>query len=52
MEGHEQGGQKIDTKTEEQAADFANYKGIYFGDTNEKYIDEETGAHFRYRDLC
>ena len=32
--------------------DLTNYKGIYYGDTNEKYIDPDTGAHFRYRDLC
>ena len=30
----------------------ANYKGIYYGDTNEKYTDPDTGAHFRFRDLC
>ena len=29
-----------------------NYKGIYFGDNNEKFTDPETGAHFRYKDMC
>ena len=28
-----------------------NYKGIYFGDDNEKFHDEDTGAHFQYKDL-
>lgn len=35
----------------EQAEDLINYKGIYFNDNNEKYIDEATGAHFRYEDI-
>ena len=29
-----------------------NFKGIYYGEDNEKYTDEKTGAHFRYKDLC
>lgn len=33
-------------------AQMGNYKGIYYGDTSEKYIDKETGCHFRYTDLC
>ena len=33
-------------------ATMGNYKGIYFGDTTEKYLDPETGCHFRYMDLC
>ena len=33
-------------------AQMGNYKGIYYGDTTEKYIDKETGCHFRYTDLC
>ncbi len=28
-----------------------NYKGIYFGDEVEKYIDPKTGSHFRFDDL-
>lgn len=31
--------------------DLVNYKGIYYGDINEKYTDPETGAHFRFKDL-
>ena len=31
--------------------DLINYKGIYFNDNNEKYIDDSTGAHFRYDDI-
>ena len=37
--------------SEEKAEDLINYKGIYFEDNNEKYIDEVTGCHFRYDDL-
>ena len=29
-----------------------NYKGIYFEDDNEKFQCPETGAHFKYDDLC
>ena len=29
-----------------------NYKGIYFGDDNQKYTDPETGAHFDFGDMC
>lgn len=36
----------------EGADDLINYKGIYFNDNNEKYIDEATGAHFRHEDIC
>ena len=32
--------------------DLNNYKGIYFEDDNEKYQCPETGAHFRFDDLC
>lgn len=35
----------------EAAEDLINYKGIYFNDNNEKYIDDATGAHFRYEDI-
>ena len=28
------------------------YKGIYYGDDNKKFQDEETGAHFQFLDLC
>ena len=35
----------------EPAEDLINYKGIYFNDNNEKYIDEATGAHFRHEDI-
>lgn len=36
---------------DQQAEDLINYKGIYFNDNNEKYIDDSTGAHFRYDDI-
>ncbi len=29
-----------------------NYKGIYFGDDNKKFLDDETGAHFEFHDIC
>ena len=29
-----------------------NYKGIYFADNNEKFTDSETGAHFKFQDMC
>ncbi len=33
--------------------DFNNYKGMFFqDDPGQKYQDEETGAHFEYRDMC
>ena len=32
--------------------DLNNYKGIYFDDENEKYQCPETGAHFKFEDLC
>ena len=32
--------------------DLNNYKGIYFEDDNEKYQCPETGAHFKFEDLC
>ena len=32
--------------------DLNNYKGMYFGDQNQKYQDKETGAHFEYNDMC
>ena len=32
--------------------DLNNYKGIYFDDDNEKYSCPETGAHFKFEDLC
>lgn len=32
--------------------DLNNYKGIYFDDDNEKYQCPETGAHFKFTDLC
>lgn len=35
----------------EATDDLINYKGIYFNDNNEKYIDDETGAHFRHEDI-
>ena len=28
-----------------------NYKGIYFGDDNQKFHDKKTGAHFQYDNL-
>ena len=32
--------------------DLNNYKGIYFDDDNEKFQCPETGAHFKFDDLC
>lgn len=33
--------------------DLINYKGIYFNDEpGQKQTDPETGAHFRFRDMC
>ena len=29
-----------------------SYKGIYHGNTVTKYFDPDTGAHFRYEDMC
>ena len=34
------------------ADDLLNYKGIYFGDDNQKYTDPENGAHFEFNDMC
>ena len=42
-------------KSDEQGGgvdDLNNYKGIYFGDDNEKFQDDKTGAHFRHLDIC
>ena len=38
-------------QSDQQADDLINYKGIYFDDNNEKYIDDSTGAHFRYDEI-
>ena len=38
-------------RDDQQAHDLVNYKGIYFDDNNEKYIDDSTGAHFRYDEI-
>jgi hypothetical protein len=33
--------------------DFGNYKGIYFGDdANKKYTCPDSGAHFKFSDMC
>lgn len=50
----EQGGPKNDStnKSEKKGQDLQNFKGIYFGDDNEKYNDPSTGAHFNYTDVC
>ena len=40
-----------DAQNDQQTEDLINYKGIYFNDNNEKYIDDSTGAHFRYDDI-
>ena len=32
--------------------DMTNYKGIYFGEENKKFQDDQTGAHFEYIDMC
>lgn len=36
----------------DKEATLNNYKGIYYGDTTEKYLDPVSGCHFRYLDLC
>ena len=36
---------------DEVDVDAINYKGLYAGETKEKFIDPETGAHFEYEDL-
>jgi hypothetical protein len=41
---------KQEQKKKEPALNL-NYKGIYFGDEVEKYIDPKTGSHFRFDDL-
>jgi len=38
-----------DSDNEEK--DLHNYKGIYFGDENEKFICPWTGAHFKFEEL-
>lgn len=39
-------------KNDKATTDLVNYKGIYFGDDSEKFHDDETGAHFKYLDIC
>ena len=36
---------------DEEVVDFTNFKGLYFGNDNEKQTDDETGAHFIRKDL-
>lgn len=38
-----------DSETEDQ--DLTNYKGIYYGDDNQKFICPKTGAHFKHEEL-
>lgn len=50
---NEQGGE-VDNENDEAAPanqDLVNFKGIYYGDDNQKFTDEETGAHFRFQDM-
>jgi len=37
---------------EENHMDLNNYKGIFYNDTDQKYQDPVTGAHFDYYDMC
>ena len=46
------GDDKGDDSDVDPEATMQNYKGIYYGDTTEKFIDPVTGCHFRYLDLC
>lgn len=46
---HEQGQENPLDNAEQN--NLVNFKGIYYGDTNEKFHDEKTGAHFRYKDM-
>lgn len=40
-------------ESDREQIDHNEYKGIYFGDPKEeKYTDQQTGAHFEYHDLC
>jgi hypothetical protein len=32
--------------------DFLNYKGIYYGDSAEKYQCPVSGAHFKHEQMC
>ena len=44
--------QKKDAEAkEEEVVDFTNFKGLYFGNDNEKQTDDVTGAHFIRPDL-
>lgn len=60
MNAMEQGGPKNDSNNKSQnrsekkqdGHDLQNFKGIYFGDENEKYNDPSTGAHFNFNDVC
>lgn len=29
-----------------------NFKGLYYENTQEKYLSPRTGAHFNYWDIC
>ena len=36
----------------DEVANLDDFKGIYYGDKTEKYIDPDNGCHFRYDDFC
>jgi hypothetical protein len=53
VNNHEQGGENDNEhdNTEGEKQDLVNFKGIYYGDDNQKFTDEATGAHFRFEDM-
>lgn len=45
--------QEIDYKEDLDHINFDNYKGCFYNkETEQKYFDELTGAHFNYFDMC
>lgn len=48
---HEQGGENDNEDNLGNHQDLVNFKGIYYGDENQKFTDEVTGAHFRFSDM-
>lgn len=44
--------QEINYEEDLDQIDFDNYKGYFYDDSEEKYFDKETGAHFDFLDIC
>jgi len=45
--------QEINYEEDLDHVDFDNYKGCFYNkDTDHKYLDEVTGSHFNYFDIC